>query len=56
MLETFIITFLIILACIIIMSIGYIFNGKSMPGSCGNTKDNPCECNFAEKIKCKLSK
>ena len=34
------------------MSIGYIFNGKSMPGSCGNSNENPCECSFAEKLKC----
>ena len=56
MLQTFIITILIILACFILMSIGYIFNGKSMPGSCGNSNENPCECSFAEKLKCKFSK
>ena len=44
------------LACFILMSIGYIFNGKSIPGSCGNSSENPCECSFAEKLKCKLSK
>jgi len=38
------------------MSIGYIFNGKTMPGSCGNSNENPCECSFAEKLKCKFSK
>ena len=53
MLQTFIITILIILACFILMSIGYIFNGKTMPGSCGNSNENPCECSFAEKLKCK---
>ena len=52
MLPTFIITILIILACITIMSMGYLFNGKKMSGSCGNSKENPCECTLAEKIKC----
>ena len=52
MLQIFIITILIILSCIFIMSIGYIFFGKEMTGSCGNSKDNPCECTLADKIKC----
>ena len=56
MLQTFIITILIILTCFILMSIGYIVKGKTMAGSCGNTKDNPCECSFAEKLKCKFNK
>ena len=56
MLQTFIITILIILTCFILMSIGYIFNGKTMPGSCGRRKEKLCECSFAEKLKCKLSK
>ncbi len=54
MLQTFIITFLIILFSIFIMSIGYIFNNKKMSGSCGNSKDNPCDCSLADKIKCSL--
>ena len=56
MLETFIITILIILTCFTLMSLGYIFNGKSMSGSCGNSKENPCECSFSEKLKCKFNK
>ena len=56
MLQTFIITILIISICIFFMSIGYIFSGKAMSGSCGNSKDNPCDCSLAEKIKCSLKK
>ena len=54
MLQTFIITILIISGCIIIMSIGYFFNGKAMKGSCGQSENNPCECSLADKIKCSL--
>tara|TARA_B100000579_G_scaffold425966_1_gene432480 strand:+ start:1288 stop:1461 length:174 start_codon:yes stop_codon:yes gene_type:complete len=54
MLQTFIITILIISGCIIIMSIGYFLNGKTMKGSCGQSEDNPCECSLADKIKCSL--
>tara|TARA_Y100001960_G_C14105978_1_gene555169 strand:- start:270 stop:389 length:120 start_codon:yes stop_codon:yes gene_type:complete len=36
------------------MSVGYFFTGKKMSGSCGNSKDNPCECTIAEKIKCSI--
>ena len=56
MLQTFIITILIILLCIFIMGIGYILSGKKMSGSCGNSKDNPCNCSLAEKIKCSFKK
>jgi len=56
MLPTFIITILIILTCFFIMSIGYILKGKTMPGSCGNNKENPCECSITDKIKCKLTR
>ena len=56
MLPTFIITILIILICFTMMSIGYILKGKTMPGSCGNSKENPCDCSFTEKLKCKLNK
>jgi len=38
------------------MSTGYIFSGKKMSGSCGNTKENPCDCSLAEKLKCSLKK
>ena len=55
MLQIFIITILIILACILIMSIGYLLTGKKMAGSCGNSKENPCDCTLAEKIKCKIT-
>jgi len=37
---------------IAIMSVGYIFNNKSLKGSCGNSDDNPCTCNFLEKFNC----
>ena len=54
MLETFIITILIILACIYLMGLGYLFSGKKMNASCGNSKDNPCECSLIDKLKCSL--
>tara|TARA_Y100001970_G_scaffold202504_1_gene246517 strand:- start:13565 stop:13681 length:117 start_codon:yes stop_codon:yes gene_type:complete len=38
------------------MSIGYLISGKKMKGSCGNSKNNPCECTLAEKFKCSLKK
>jgi len=50
MLIIFIITILIILCCILLMSIGYIISGKEMTGSCGDSKDNPCNCSITEKI------
>ena len=56
MLLTFIITFLFILICFTIMSSGYILTGNKMSGSCGNSKENPCDCTFAEKIKCTFNK
>ena len=56
MLPTFIITILIILICFALMSVGYILKGKTMSGTCGNSKANPCDCSFTEKLKCKLSK
>ncbi len=56
MLQTFIITFLIILICFFIMSLGYLLNNKEMRGSCGNNKENPCYCSLAEKIKCSIKK
>ena len=56
MLQTFIITILIILVCFFIMSIGYLLSGKEMSGTCGNTKENPCDCSLAEKIKCSMKK
>tara|TARA_B110000438_G_C15708765_1_gene604348 strand:- start:680 stop:799 length:120 start_codon:yes stop_codon:yes gene_type:complete len=37
------------------MSIGYLVNGKEMAGSCGNSKENPCDCSFADKIKCSIN-
>ena len=54
MLQTIIITILIILLSIFIMSLGYLITGKKMKGSCGNSADNPCDCTLAEKIKCSL--
>ena len=54
MLQTIIITILIILLSIFIMSLGYLIAGKKMKGSCGNNADNPCDCNLVEKIKCSL--
>ncbi len=56
MLQTFIITILIILLSIFIMSIGYMLNGKKMSGSCGSNNENPCDCSLADKIKCSLNK
>ncbi len=56
MLQTFIITIFIIFACILAMSLGYLFSGKGMSGSCGNSKDNPCECSLVDKVKCSLKK
>ena len=56
MLQTFIITILIILICFFIMSLGYLLSGKEMSGTCGNTKENPCDCSLAEKIKCSMKK
>ena len=56
MLQTFIITFLLMLGCIFIMSMGYLLNGKLMNGNCGNSPDNPCDCSFADKIKCSFKK
>ena len=56
MLQIFIITILIILLCIFAMSIGYIFSGNKMSGSCGNSKENPCDCSLAERIKCSFKK
>ena len=52
MFITLIITFVILLMLIAIMSVGYIFNNKSLKGSCGNSDDNPCTCNFLEKFNC----
>ena len=49
---TLIITFLLLLTFITIMSIGYIFGNKPMNGSCGNSEDNPCTCNFIERASC----
>ena len=54
MLQTIIITILIILLSIFIMSLGYLISGKKMKGSCGNSAENPCECTLSEKIKCLL--
>ena len=54
MLQTFIITFFIILLCIIAMIITSFLNGKEMPGSCNNNKSNPCNCTLKDKIKCSL--
>ena len=34
------------------MSIGVIFSNRKMSGSCGNSKDNPCECSFLDRINC----
>ena len=56
MLQTFIITILIILGCIFLMSFSYLLSGKKMSGSCGNSKENPCDCSIVEKIKCSLKK
>ena len=56
MLQTFIITILIILGCIFLMSISYMLSGKKMSGSCGNSKENPCDCSIVDKIKCSLKK
>ena len=55
MLQIFIITILIILACVFIMSAGYLLTGKKMTGSCGNSEENPCDCTFTEKLKCKFT-
>ena len=54
MLQTFIITILIILGCIFLMSFSYLLSGKKMSGNCGNSKENPCDCSIVEKIKCSL--
>ena len=56
MLHTFIITILIILVCISLMSIGYLFSGKKMSGNCGNSKDSPCDCSIIDKVKCSFKK
>tara|TARA_Y100000590_G_C15454980_1_gene914188 strand:- start:603 stop:773 length:171 start_codon:yes stop_codon:yes gene_type:complete len=56
MLPTFIITILIILICFTLMSMGYIIKGKVMSGTCGNSKENPCDCSLVDKLKCKLNK
>jgi len=56
MLKIFIITILIILLCIFIMSLGYILSGKTISSTCGNYKDNPCECTISERIKCAFKK
>jgi len=47
-----IITFIILILCIAIMSIGIFLNNKPMSGSCGNSKENPCSCSIIDKIKC----
>ena len=56
MLKIFIITILIILFCVFIMSLGYILTGKTISGTCGNYKDNPCDCTLSERIKCAFKK
>ena len=56
MLQIFIITILIILVCISLMSIGYLFNGKRMSGTCGNSNENPCDCSLIDKVKCSFKK
>ena len=33
-----------------------IFSGNKMSGSCGNSKENPCDCSLAERIKCSFKK
>jgi len=38
------------------MSVSFLVSGKEMSGSCGNSKDNPCDCSFTEKIKCTFKK
>ncbi len=55
MFNVLIITILIFLICFFIMSLGYIISGKTIQGSCGNAKDNPCTCSFVEKINCSKS-
>ena len=52
MLNILIITILIFLICFLLMSTGYLITGKSIQGSCGNAKENPCTCSFLEKMKC----
>ncbi len=49
---TLIISFILLLLFIAIMSIGYVYGNKPMNGSCGNSNDNPCTCNFIERVNC----
>ena len=55
MLQIFIITILIIFTCIALMSIKYFITGKSLNGTCGNSKENPCECRLIDRIKCSIN-
>ena len=52
MLNIIIITILIFISCFFLMYLGQFLNGRSMQGSCGNSKDNPCTCSILEKINC----
>ena len=54
MLQTFIITFFIILICITAMVITALINGKEMHGSCSSNKNNPCDCTIKDRVKCSL--
>ena len=56
MLQIFIITILIILTCVFLMSIGYLFNDKKMSGTCGKSGENPCDCTLIDKVKCSFKK
>jgi len=48
MLQTFIITFVLLLIVVAIMSVGYIFQKKKIKGSCGGISDlgleKVCDC------------
>ena len=56
MLQIFIITILIIFTCMFLMSIGFLLSGKRIKGTCGNSKDNPCDCTIVDRIKCSINK
>ena len=51
MFLTLIISFIFLLFLVIIMNVGYIFNGTKLR-SCGNSDENPCTCSLLEKFNC----
>ena len=47
-----IITFLILILCVSLMSIGIALSNKPLSGSCGSGESNPCTCSIIDRINC----